>query len=247
VHHQGSDGSVITRLIIGVVVLALTLGALALLWGTAGATGGHGACDGGVVSIVGTDNLVSYDASPNIITGVCIKSGTNMFFGEHSEVVRKNIVAEGCYTIDGINTSVVMVIRPDGGGRYCQGISHIDVLTVTPTPPPTPTSTPTPFTAEHCGMNDRAPDAPDCPTPTATPTVTPMLTSGIPSALPSTGGGGRDDFCRDWTTGQANDVIVPCSVNGGVDWLIVLTVTSTVAAALLIAWLGVYMYLKSKR
>ncbi len=52
--------------------------------------------------------------------------------------------------------------------------------------PPVSTPTPTPFMAEHCGMNDRMPDAPDCPTPSPTPSATPTPSpSPTPTPAPT--------------------------------------------------------------
>ncbi|KKM78518.1 hypothetical protein LCGC14_1359030 [marine sediment metagenome] len=87
-----------------------------------------------------------------------------------------------------------------------------------------PEPTPTPFMAEHCEMSDRVPNAPDCPTSTPTPTPTPSSPTPIassisqapqPLTLPLTGGEpSEEDLCRDWTTGQAGDVVRPCPDDG---------------------------------
>ena len=136
------------------------------------ADGGHGACDGGIVSIAPiNDNLATYDAGGNTITGLCLKAGNTE---THTFIVKN--VTTGCYTISGIGTSVVTVTRL-GEGRECQAISHIDVLvsSFTPTPTPTPTPEPTP-----------TPTPEPTPTPVADPTPTP--TAPVPVTLPDTGG-----------------------------------------------------------
>src|SRR3989304_2282077 len=52
-----------------------------------GAVQSHGDCTGGVVSIIpDSADLATYDAGGDVVMGVCIKSGANMFGGEHSQV-----------------------------------------------------------------------------------------------------------------------------------------------------------------
>lgn len=150
-------------------VAALTLG---FGLGTASGSDPHGACGDGVVSIVGSADLVTYDASPNLVDGVCVKAGNIQLHTLYTADF-----TNACYAVTGIGTSVVTVTRL-GEGRECQGISHIDVTTSapTPTPTPTPSATPTPTPS---------------PTPTTTPTPTPTAgtsTSETPLSLPSTGG-----------------------------------------------------------
>ena len=139
----------------------------ALMTGRAEGTGGHGVCSDGVVSIKGTDNLVTYDADSSIITGVCIKAGNTQ---RHTFFTAD--VNTGCYDIKGIGTSKITVTRPPRNeGRTCQGLSHIDVLRTTPeptsTPTPIPTITPTSTTPSTPGATE---------TPTPIPTPTPKLT-----------------------------------------------------------------------
>lgn len=167
-------------------VLALILLPLAVLR-VAGADpigGGHGACDGGTVSIGGSADLVTYNAGNNIIDGVCVKAGNT---AQHDYYTAD--VNTGCYAISGIGTSVVIVTRL-GEGRECQGLSHIDVTTAptpTSTPTPTPSATPTPTPS---------------PNPTTTPTPTPTAstsTSETPLSLPNTGAGAvRDEGGTNW-------------------------------------------------
>lgn len=152
----------------GVVVALVLALALAFAPGDSEANGGHGACDGGIVDI----SAGTYDASPDIVTGVCIKAGNTQLHNLYT-----TDYADECYDVEGIGTSTVTVTRK-GEGRTCQGISHIDVLTSTPTPTPTPTpsATPTPIPS---------------PSPTITPTPidpSPTPTWETPSALPNTGG-----------------------------------------------------------
>lgn len=159
------------------IVLFIAVG-LAIVATLASANGGqHGACESGVLSIEGSQDLVSYNASPGIVTGVCLKAGNTQ-----QHVLYVVDLTNECYSIAGIGTSTVTVTRL-GEGRECQGISHIDVLieapaaTPTPTPPtltptPTPASTPTPI-----------------PVSIATPTPEPVGSStSQPASFPDTGG-----------------------------------------------------------
>jgi len=152
-----------------------------------GAVENHGDCTGGVVSISpDTADLATYDAGGDVVTGVCIKSGANMFGGDHSQVFTQDTAnIASCYGITGIGTSVVTVQRTGTPSSTCQEISHIDVMVGSPTPTPTPTPIPTPTQTAT-------------PTPTPTPaattgttTTTPTAALGAvqgPSALPATGG-----------------------------------------------------------
>ena len=144
-----------------------------------------------VNDIEGTSNEVTYTVpSGEIITGVCIKSGANMFNGnKHSQVLTNGDYESGCYTVSGIGTSTVTVVR-NGSGSQCQGISHIDVITgsstptgtPTPTPTSTPTNTPTPTptptsTSTPTNTPTQPPTSTNSPTPTPTETPTPTDTS----------------------------------------------------------------------
>ena len=137
---------------------------LALPTSEAGGNGGHGDCDGGIVSIASPDgHLVTYNASPNTITGLCLKAGNTQL---HSFFTADALV-DNCYAIHGIGSSFVSVSR---FGVECQDISHIDVMVVAPTP--TPTLTPTPTPPPECGREEPC----ETPTPTSTPTPTPSVT-----------------------------------------------------------------------
>ena len=155
-----------------VAIIAAVVLVLAVASSVASGEGPHGACDDGVVGIVGTQDSVSYDVSPNVVDGVCLKAGNTQL-----HTLYATDFSSGCYTVTGIGTHIVTVTR-EGEGRSCQGISHIDVLTSTPTPTPTPT-----------------PSATLTPTPSPTPITTPTPTDPVstptletPSALPDTGG-----------------------------------------------------------
>jgi hypothetical protein len=146
----------------------------------------HSPCTGGVVGI-GPDagqNIATYDASPDIVTGVCIKSGSNMFGGGHSELFTQDTAnIENCYAITGIGTSGVTVQRMGTAGPDCQGISHIDVLVGAPTPTPTPAPSPSPTPSPT--------EQPPGQTPTATPTPGVLGETRGPTALPATGQAGQ--------------------------------------------------------
>ena len=173
------------------ILIALAIGAGAMLAigvlslnslspSAAGAVAGHGDCTGGVVSISpDSADQATYDAGGDIVTGVCIKSGVNTWGGNHSPLFTSdatNILA--CYSVSGIGSSSVIVLRTGAPSSTCQAISHIDVVVETPTPTPTPTPTSTPG-----------------PTPTPTPpaATSPAATAVLgevrgPTALPATGG-----------------------------------------------------------
>src|SRR4030067_2507248 len=52
-----------------------------------GAVENHGDCTGGVVSISpDSADLATYDAGGDVVTGVCIKSGANMFSGGRNPI-----------------------------------------------------------------------------------------------------------------------------------------------------------------
>ena len=154
--------------------------------------GGHGDCDGGIVSIASPDgHLVTYNASPDTITGLCLKAGNTQL---HSFFTADALV-DNCYAIHGIGSSFVSVTR---FGVECQDISHIDVLVTSPTPTPTPTPEPTPTPiCEECVTPTPTPSPTATPTPnptpepTPTPTPTPVVESTpvpVPMTLPDTGG-----------------------------------------------------------
>src|SRR5690606_16771175 len=74
-------------------------------------------------------DLVEHDAgSGNIVSGVCIKSGSNSFGDkQHSEVLDNGKYEDGCYEVSGVGTQIVTVERL-GSGPDCKEISHIDVV-----------------------------------------------------------------------------------------------------------------------
>jgi len=175
-----------TRITVAVAsVVALVIAGLAVAtWpATTGADADpHNPCTGGVVDIQpdAGQNIATYDASPNIVTGVCIKSGVNMFGGGHSQLFTQDTAnIESCYTITGIGTSTVTVQRTGSPGSTCQGISHIDVMVGQPTPTSTPGSTPTPTSTPAS-----TPTPTSTPGPTATSTSTPGPTE-TPASTPS--------------------------------------------------------------
>ena len=83
----------------------------------------------GVVGSISGDPVATYDAgSGNIVSGVCIKSGANMFGGnQHSGVLGNGTYEDGCYRVEGVGTQVVTVTRLQSGSD-CQDISHIDAV-----------------------------------------------------------------------------------------------------------------------
>lgn len=104
-------------------------------------------------SQTGTSDQVIVDVGAgNVVEGVCIKSGENMFGGEqHSQVLGNGIYEDNCYQVSGVGTQVATVTRLRDAND-CQGISHVDVLFGKPVTPPeeggrgggSTTTTPTP-------------------------------------------------------------------------------------------------------
>ena len=211
-----------TRITVAVAsVVALVIAGLAVAtWpATTGADADpHNPCTGGVVDIQpdAGQNIATYDASPNIVTGVCIKSGVNMFGGGHSQLFTQDTAnIESCYTITGIGTSTVTVQRTGSPGSTCQGISHIDVMVGQPTPTPTstpgstptptstPASTPTPTSTPGSTPTPTSTPGPT-ETPTTQPTPTPTLAAAVagaeagPRTLPPTGQGGSGEATDEW-------------------------------------------------
>ena len=142
-----------------------------------------------VTSIEG-DPVAQYDASPNTVTGVCIKSGSNMFgSNQHSGLIEVDgnyggpAPGSDCYTVAGIGTTIVTVTRT-ASGSSCQVVGHIDIIidpaTASPSPSPSPTPTPTPT-----GTPTATPTA--TPTPTPTPTGTPAGSAETPEPTPTPG------------------------------------------------------------
>ncbi len=131
----------------GVAVLALAVLALGLPGQQSPAqAGGSGCKDADVTGVHETQDVVSFDAAPEIVTGVCIKAGK--MFGGHSGILDNGTFENGCYEVSGVGTSEVTVTRIGTPGPNCQGISHIDVFTRIVTPTPTPTPTPTTLCGE---------------------------------------------------------------------------------------------------
>ena len=151
-------------------------------------------------SITGDEDEVEYEVEEDeIITGVCIKSGSNMFEDGHSGILDNGDYEEDdCYSVSGVETNEIEVER-NWEGRFCQGISHIDLYvdlveaTETPDPDesetPDPTDTPdpdesgdpTPTPEERDTQSAPTPtpeeSATPTPAPTETPTPTPTATS----------------------------------------------------------------------
>ena len=153
---------------VGMLALLILVGVVYTSTQSNAVNGGrHDACDGGIVSIAPISNdLATYDAGNDVVTGLCLKAGrteTHTFFAADTTT--------DCYDIVGIGTSVVTVTRPGEGSRECQAISHIDVLVTSFTPTPTPTPI-----CEECGTPTPTPTPEPTPTPTPEPTPTPAPT-----------------------------------------------------------------------
>jgi hypothetical protein len=129
----------------------------------------------------GSGSLKTYTApSGQVVTGVCIKSGTNMFSDSHSGVLGNGNYENNCFVVSGIGTQTVTVTKI-GSGNNCQDISHIDVYTG-----PTPTSTPS-----LSSSLTPSPTPTGSSTPGGSPESTPSSSSDNPSGNnPSSGGRG---------------------------------------------------------
>ncbi len=87
-----------------------------------------GTNDNVIGSIADKDSEVSYTVeNDEIVTGVCIKSGSDSFEDSKHSGVLGNGTYEDCYTVSGVGTRTVTVIRI-GEGPDCKAISHIDVV-----------------------------------------------------------------------------------------------------------------------
>ncbi len=164
---------------------------------------GPAACNGGPTdtSQPGSQYVIDGSSTPavptgEIVTGICIKAGTNSFgTDQHSGLITVDGTYgnNSCYTVSGIGTDTVTITRVFAGPT-CKDISHIDFFTAsapTPTPvPPTdtptpvpPTDTPTPVPPTDTPTPVPLTDTPTPVPPTDTPTPTPTPT---PGKLPST-------------------------------------------------------------
>ena len=103
----------------------------------------------------GTGSAKVYtNTSGQVVSGVCIKAGTNMFEGDgHSGILGNGTYETACYTILGVGTGSLTVTK-NFSSDSCQDISHLDIYLTdgsnqNPTATPTatqsePTFTPTP-------------------------------------------------------------------------------------------------------
>jgi len=162
--------------LLGALAACLAIAILALTTGTPSSTAGGGPpqglhCPDGDVTV--ENPPYTYDASPKIVTAVCIKAGSPQSGGGNTGWIESDGTYDidgepgGCYEVSGIGTGSV-TIQKVGSGPSCQDISYIRVKTGDPTPTATatPTETPTP-----------TPTATATPTETATPTSTPTPTA----------------------------------------------------------------------
>ncbi|HEX5141952.1 MAG TPA: hypothetical protein VFX19_13495, partial [Dehalococcoidia bacterium] len=92
-------------------------------------------------SVTGTDDLVTSTVEADeVVTGVCIKSGANMFPPDtHSGVLDNGTYENDCYQVSGVGTQTVTVTRIGTPSSTCQAISHIDVVFEQAPPPETGT------------------------------------------------------------------------------------------------------------
>ena len=187
--------------LLGALAACLAIAILALTTGTPSSTAGGGPpqglhCPDGDVTV--ENPPYTYDASPKIVTAVCIKAGSPQSGGGNTGWIESDGTYDidgepgGCYEVSGIGTGSV-TIQKVGSGPSCQDISYIRVKTGDPTPTATatPTETPTPTpTATATPTETATPTSTPTPTPTPTPTATATLppaqeTPRPPSPSPS--------------------------------------------------------------
>ena len=140
----------------------------------------------------------------NVIGGICIKSGVNMFDDSHSGILGNGIFEDGCYTISGIGTKSVDV-KKNFDTPQCQDLSHIEIYKglispidtpiptpeipatgpINPTPIPTIEPTPEP-TVELTPIPTAEPTPQETPEPTIEPTAIPTSEPTVePNAEPT--------------------------------------------------------------
>jgi hypothetical protein len=148
------------------------------------------------------DEMVFQASEGEEVTGVCIKSGINMFDSGHSGVVGNGTYEDGCYLVEGVGTSEVKVTRLKEG-RYCQGLSHLDIYTKdheceepTPTPTDVPESTPTPTPTQ----------SPE-PTVTVTPTPTEVPEDDDDDSHDNSGGSSENNNSSEEVLGEETTVL----------------------------------------
>ena len=94
------------------ILLALMAAGLTAVIPTFASAEGNGSSDECWTGVTGTgtEDEMTYTADEgDVITGVCIKSGTNMFVDGHSGELGNGTVAN-CYTIAGVGTDEVTEI-----------------------------------------------------------------------------------------------------------------------------------------
>ncbi|OGG04409.1 hypothetical protein A2Z33_05415 [Candidatus Gottesmanbacteria bacterium RBG_16_52_11] len=150
--------------------------------------GDNSECEDALDVTDGTVDLRTYTAPlGQVVTGVCIKAGNDMFGDGHSDTLGDGSYLSGCYTVSGIGTQTVSVKR-EFDSNTCKELSHIDVYTgsqPTPVPTPTETVTPTPTPTDSPTPTPTNTPTPN-PTPTDTPTPTPTTTdTPVPTETPT--------------------------------------------------------------
>ena len=129
---RSTNTSMTRRFAAIIAVASLALSSAALLAPSLVLADGDGSPEACKTDFDATGNadLYTYTAPDGgIVTGVCIKSGANMF-GEnkHSDVLGNGTYENECYEVSGVGTSTVTVERIGDAGPSCQALSHIDVV-----------------------------------------------------------------------------------------------------------------------
>lgn len=169
---KAGRGFIVLRSIIAVMLVIIFILFSEKISVSANGTGSSEECQNPDGYLDGNGDVLSLTApAGEVVTGICIKSGSGMFNGDnHSGLLGDGIYENGCYTVSGAGTQTVTVTRTGTDGDICQELSHIDAFYgafASPTPAPAPTSIPAPT-----------------PTPTPAPTSDPQITPA-PTAAPA--------------------------------------------------------------
>jgi hypothetical protein len=111
-----------------ILILSILSAVLFISKGNAYAVGGrNGECvDADITGYTDvSDNFKYKTQEGNVVEGVCIKAGNDMFGDGHSSKLTENGTYEGCYKISGLGTGKLSIVRISDGSN-CKEISHLD-------------------------------------------------------------------------------------------------------------------------
>ncbi len=171
-----------TAILLGLVGLLATI---SLSNTSATGDGSPSECEDPTGKSENNDDLLTFTATGQTITGVCIKTGDNMFSGTGHSGLLENGTYESCYTVSGVGTDTVTVTRTGAASETCQALSHVDVFASSPSSPPTPSPSPS-SSPTSSPTPSPSPSSTPTPTPTPTPTVSPSPTAATPTPTTNT-------------------------------------------------------------